>query len=195
MSYEPENPTSDIGDDAQRWLFAEFERISEEIILLRQENAAGAGGAGGLIQRVTVAMPDITTGTWETVPFDTGQVPVPVNVTQDPANNRFSIDAVGTWFFSIYGVMSFSKETTDRILNWRFYDEIAGGPISPDPFPIPAENQKNFAQWAASALYPVDDAIKGHWLHLELGGSTSSDPFINVTLEKAGVAAIKVLGI
>jgi hypothetical protein len=195
MSYEPENPTSDIGDDAQRWLFDEFTRISTDIALIRQEHASGAGGAGGLIQRTGTAMPDITTGTWETVPFDTGQVPVPVNVTQDPANNRFSIDAVGTWFFALYGIMSFTKENADRFLYWRFWDEIAGAPISPDPFPIPAENGTNYTQWSASALIPVLETLKGHWLHLELGGSPSIDPFLNITLEKAGVAAIKVLGI
>lgn len=196
MSYEPENPTSDIGDDAQRWLFDEFTRISGEIALLSEEIAAStiSSGYGGLIQTVAVTIPDITTGNWQTVPFDSGQVPTPINITQDPTNNRFSIDEEDRWFFTTYGVMTFDKENKDRYINWRIYDETAGAPYSPDPFPMPVENNSNFAQWSASALVEISETRAGHWLRLELGGSDAGDPFANITLEKAGLAIIRVPG-
>ncbi len=41
MSYEPENPTSDIGTDAQAWLARQFEALSNEFILVRSEMPEG----------------------------------------------------------------------------------------------------------------------------------------------------------
>ena len=37
MSYEPENPTSDIPDDAQAWLFREFTNLQRESLGLQQQ--------------------------------------------------------------------------------------------------------------------------------------------------------------
>jgi hypothetical protein len=97
MSYEPENPTSDIGDDAQRWLFAEFERISEEIILLRQELVLA--GYGGLrLDSPPVAGPDIVLNTWQVLSqYDALLTPNPRFIEQDIANNGLIVKRAGIY--------------------------------------------------------------------------------------------------
>jgi hypothetical protein len=107
MSYEPENPTSDIGDDAQRWLFAEFERISEEIILLRQENA----GRAGLLLSAPVADTALITQTPTKITgYDSIMSPQRF-ASANLANSTIRIATEGLWFIAIKAIVRIVAHT------------------------------------------------------------------------------------
>lgn len=189
----PPNMQTHEGIILGEWLSRQFLKVSDAFVQTSEEIAANAPGYGdgGLITRVATPMPNIAVGSWATVPFDSGQVANPVFVTQDPANNRFSVDVEDTWFFTFYIVFLCDKNAnTDRIINWRVYNETTGLPYSTDPFPIPVENNANFGQSSASTLVEVAGPIVGDWLRIELGGSAKA--FSGIQLEKAGIALIRV---
>ena len=55
--------------------------------------AAGVLGYGGLIRRAdSTPVASIPAGTWITLDFEEGSVTVPVNLTQEPGNNRISLE-------------------------------------------------------------------------------------------------------
>lgn len=153
--------------------------------------SAGVLGYGGLIQRTSVTIGSITSPNYVTIPFDAGQVTNPISVVQDPANNRVQINAGGIWFASLYGTFTCDKDSVnDRVINWRTYDETAGGPLTTDPFPINVENNGNNGLWSASAFFEVAQSLVGHYFRWELGGSTNA--FSGVELQKAGVTLVRI---
>lgn len=196
--YIPEYPPileSEEGRRMAEYVYRQLSTIRDEFDTQADINkalSAAIFGHGGLITRVATTIPNIAAGSWETIPFDTGQVTNPIQVTQEPTNNRFSVDAEDVWFFTFYIVFLCDKQNKDRIINWRIYNETTGVPYSADPFPIPVENGAHFGQSSASTLVEVSGAIVGDWLRIELGGSAQA--FSGIELEKAGIALIRAPG-
>lgn len=139
MSYEPENPTSEIGDNTQRWLFDEFTRIKQEFILLRQENAALVdlfvlAGYGGLRLNTPVAGPDILVDTWQILTqFDTILTATPRYVQQDLTNNGIVVERAGMWNITLNLEFGHGVEQADnRQLEIQLYnatDAVGGSAI------------------------------------------------------------------
>ena len=126
MSYEPENPSSDIGDDAQRWLFDEFTRIKQELILFRQEilGAFSLAGYGGLRLDTPIAGPDILVDTWQILTqFDSIMTATPRYVQQDLINSGIVLERSGIWTISLNIEFAHAREQADnRQLEIQIYN-------------------------------------------------------------------------
>jgi len=90
MSYEPENPTSDIGDDAQRWLFDEFTRISGTFAALEP-------GRTGLELTVPTANTSTLTQTPLKIEAYDAQILPEVKGESSLANSTIIIAQSGLW--------------------------------------------------------------------------------------------------
>ena len=65
MSYEPENPTSDLPQDAQSWLFRQFQLIQQELV-----RKTTAGFAGLYLSQTTAVTESITPTPTKITGFD-----------------------------------------------------------------------------------------------------------------------------
>ena len=127
LPYSEETPLK----GRMEWLFRSFRNLS-----LWTDTVQGELGYGGLIQRASVAIPDITSPNYATVPFDEGLVSDPYLVFQDPDNDLFQVEAEGLWFISSYGSFLVDKlASADRQMYVRFYTIPDATPISANPFP------------------------------------------------------------
>lgn len=154
--------------------------------------ASGVLGYGGLIRRAdSVAIPSITAGNWVTLDFEDGQATAPVNVVQEPGNNRISLSAPGLWFVTAYGTFTADKDAnSDRSIFTRFYNETDGAPITQQPFPAYIENNSNNALWSYTSLFEVPQSLVGKYFRQEFGGSASA--FSNVIFHKLGQTFIRI---
>lgn len=142
------------------------------------------GGYGGLQTLTTVAIGDVTSPNWITVPFQGTSINVPVNVTVDAAGNQLSMNVEGVWAVTAYFTLQFSKQNEDKVIYTRFWNAADGVPISDNPFPLYIEQQDNGQSFAIPAV-PVDVNIAvGKNIQLQIGGSTSD--FTNMSINKAG---------
>lgn len=154
--------------------------------------ASGVLGYGGLIRRAdSTPVASIPAGTWITLDFEEGSVTVPVNLTQEPGNNRISLGAPGLWFISAYGTFTADKTGgADRSIFTRFYNETDGAPITQQPFPAFIEDGSNNALWSYTSLIEVPEALVGKYIRQEFGGSASA--FSNVIFHKLGQTFIRI---
>ena len=167
-----------------RWLFDSFRKLS-----LWSEGVQGALGYGGLIQRTNATIPDITAGTYQTIPFDEGMVQTPYLVNQDPANDRFSIDASGIWIVASYGIINHDKFSGNRKSFVRFYNITTSAPVTTAPFPVFTDNQR-WSSWSYFALFEAPQSIAGDWLRMELGGSSAN--MTSVSVDKVGLTIMRI---
>lgn len=154
--------------------------------------AAGVLGYGGLIRRADqAAIASIPAGSWITLDFEDGQVTNPVNVVQEPGNNRISLGAPGIWYVSGYGTFTADKQAgADRAIFTRFYNETDGAPITQQPFPSYIEDNSNNGLWSYTTMFEVPEALAGKYIRQEFGGSANA--FANVVFHKLGMTFIRI---
>lgn len=143
-------------------------------------------GYGGLITTAEGAIPDILTGNWATVPFQSTRPGVPVNVTTDPGNNRMSLNVPGVWAVSAYVSLAFNKLTNaDRVLRLRFWNETDNVEASDSPFPLYVEEGTTGGSWSIPTV-PIDATqdLVGKFIRVEIGGANQD--FTGLMLAKAG---------
>lgn len=154
--------------------------------------SAGVLGYGGLIRRTSLALGNIAPTNWITIDFEAGVVTNPINIAQDPANNRFTINAPGIWFVSSYGTIRFDRDNVnDRVLATRFFNETTGQPVTPTPFPIYMEQGTTGAAWAYSTLFEVAESLVPGTIRQELGGEPTF-PVNNIQLDKCGITLVRI---
>lgn len=97
MSYTPEIPTSDIGDDAQAWLAREFTAIQDEFLQTTV-------GRTGLI--LTNPAPSTLTLTQTPVPVTAYDAKLEPELFGEASltNSTIKLNALGLWFLSVKGV-------------------------------------------------------------------------------------------
>jgi len=152
--------------------------------------ASGVMGYGGLVRRNDYTVASIASPAYVTLDFEAGLVTNPVNIAQEPGNNRISLNATGVWFVSAYGTFTADKTSADRSIFTRFYNETDGAPITSKPFPAFVENQSNNAVWSYTTLIEVPEALVGKFIRLEFGGS--ADAFASVIVHKTGMTFARI---
>lgn len=90
MSYEPENPTSDIGDDAQAWLAREHFEIQNTF------NQLGIGRAGLDIDAPITSTVVLTQTPQKVTGYDKQLLPE-LKATSDLANSTIQFHVTGLW--------------------------------------------------------------------------------------------------
>ena len=120
MSYEPENPSSDIGQDAQAWLAREFDGIAGRIALYVDS------GTGGLVLTAPVANSDvITTSPKKVAIFDAINYPL-VATEANLANATIRLLSKGVWTFGAKLVYSIVSTAANRTMRLLVFDETNG---------------------------------------------------------------------
>lgn len=154
--------------------------------------AQGALGYGGLIRRTPVALGNIAATNWITVNYEAGLVTNPVNIAQDPANNRFTINAPGIWFISSYGTIQFDRnQIDDRVLRTRLFNETAGQPVTQAPFPLYMEQGTTGAIWSYTTLFEVSESLVPGVIRQELGGEPTF-AVNNISMDKCGITLVRI---
>ena len=97
MSYTPENPSSDLGDDAQAWLAREFNAIQTEFLQTTV-------GRGGLL--LSAPVPSTLTLTQTPTPITAYDKKLSPELYAEAsiANSTVKLNSLGLWFLAVKGV-------------------------------------------------------------------------------------------
>ena len=184
MSYQPENPTSDLGFDAQAWLARELDKISLEYEALRAERSYG-----GISKTTDTNYGTIGINAWTTIDnWDAGMVVTPQNVTQDVANSGLRLLTPGVYNFSGDFAISFTDVNNGRTFGvrlWNATNSQAGRVVE---YSV-GRNQSgiNISQSSILADIGVDDV--NDLLQIQIAGISAS--FASVTVVDALFSATR----
>lgn len=106
MSYEPENPSSDIGDDAQAWLSREHQAIQDEF------NQLVAGRAGLLLDTPVADSTLLTQTPVKITGFDNILQPE-ILASANLSNSTLTINVPGLWFIAIKAIANIVSHTAN----------------------------------------------------------------------------------
>lgn len=121
MSYEPENPTPDLGFDAQAWLARELERISSEFNVVRVESI---GRAGLLLSASTPDTTLITQTPTKITGYDSIVEPSK-NAEANLTNSTIRVLSPGLWlvmFSAVIRITPHSSNTSRGVIAQLYND-------------------------------------------------------------------------
>jgi len=107
MSYQPENPSSDLGFYAQAWLAREFQAIKDNLDQLKV-------GRTGLTRETPIASTALITGTPAKISAFDSQLLPEFDGESNLANATLKVARPGLWFIAVKGVVSIVAHTSNN---------------------------------------------------------------------------------